>query len=161
MMEEKNSLFAMIRTIFVTYGIMVVLFVILNILIGEEAKDFSSLFVYGNRAFSMATLIQLFALSLIISICRNVLFSDRWIKNMSIMLRNVLFFLIITVTITLFVILFAWFPIDDISAWSGFFISFALCSVVGVLVSRWRERAENDKMNKALERYRKADEDRG
>ena len=73
---------------------------------------------------------------------------------MSMLARNVLFFLIITVTIVLFVILFGWFPINDMKAWIGFFISFAVSSTVAVVLSRIRERAENDKMNRALEKYK-------
>ena len=67
--------------------------------------------------------------------------------------RNLAFFLTITTVIVVFIILFAWFPADDISAWIGFVVSFAVCSAIGVLISKLKEKAENKKMAQALERF--------
>ncbi len=36
----------------------------------------------------------------------------------------------------------------------GFLISFAVCSALAILISRLREKAENERMNRALEKYR-------
>ena len=153
MMEDRKTIFTYIGETFATYGIIVFLFVLITAGIGKDAEGYSTFFTFGNRAISLHTLLQLLGLAVVISICRNVLFDDRWIRSMSMLARNVLFFLIITVTIVLFVILFGWFPINDMKAWIGFFISFAVSSTVAVVLSRIRERAENDKMNRALEKY--------
>lgn len=48
-----------------------------------------------------------------------------------------------------------WFPVEDFKAWLGFFISFSICSAIGVIVSRLKEKAEDRKMNKAMEQYNK------
>ena len=152
-MEDRKTIFTYIGETFATYGIIVFLFVLITAGIGKDAEGYSTFFTFGNRAISLHTLLQLLGLAVVISICRNVLFDDRWIRSMSMLARNVLFFLIITVTIVLFVILFGWFPINDMKAWIGFFISFAVSSTVAVVLSRIRERAENDKMNRALEKY--------
>ena len=74
---------------------------------------------------------------------------------MSMLVRNILFFLTITIAIILFVILFQWFPLFDVKAWIGFLVSFVLCSSLAVMVSRIREKAENKEMDQALERYLK------
>ena len=153
-MEDNKSVFYYISGLFATYGVIVLIFIFLNMLTGDAASGYSTLFEYGSRAFSISTLLQLFALAVIISVLRTVLFSDRWIKNMSIILRNVLFFAMITMAIVFFVIVFRWFPPSDITAWIGFIISFAICSTLGILISRIREKTENDKMNRALEKYR-------
>ncbi len=152
-MEDRKTIFTYIGETFATYGIIVFLFVLITAGIGKDAEGYSTFFTFGNRAMSLHTLLQLLGLAVVISVCRNVLFDDRWIRSMSMLARNVLFFLIITVTIVLFVILFGWFPINDMKAWIGFFISFAVSSTVAVVLSRIRERAENDKMNRALEKY--------
>ena len=152
-MEDRKTIFTYIGETFATYGIIVFLFVLITEGIGKDAEGYSTFFTFGNRAMSLHTLLQLLGLAVVISVCRNVLFDDRWIRSMSMLARNVLFFLIITVTIVLFVILFGWFPINDMKAWIGFFISFAVSSTVAVVLSRIRERAENDKMNRALEKY--------
>ena len=152
-MEDRKTIFTYIGETFATYGIIVFLFILITAGIGKDAEGYSTFFTFGNRAMSLHTLLQLLGLAVVISICRNVLFDDRWIRSMSMLARNVLFFLIITVTIVLFVILFGWFPINDMKAWIGFFISFAVSSTVAVVLSRIRERTENDKMNRALEKY--------
>ena len=152
-MEEKKSLYYYIGRLFTTYGIIVLMFVIITDMIGGHAQGYSTLFELGKRGLTLNTLLQLFALAVIISVCRRILYSDSLIKSMSIIARNIIFFVVITVTITLFVIFFGWFPINDISAWIGFFISFAVSSAVAVIVSRMLERAENNRMNRALEKY--------
>lgn len=154
MMEENKSVFFYLSGLFATYGVIVLIFIILNVLTGDAASGYSSLFEYGSHGFSISTLIQLFALSVIISALRTLLFSDIFIKTMSIIMRNILFFVLITIAIVVFVILFRWFPLNDIGAWIGFIISFALSSAAGILISRIREKSENDRMDRALSKYR-------
>ena len=55
----------------------------------------------------------------------------------------------------IFVILFDWFPIDDLSAWAGFALSFAACTAASVAISRLKEKTENKKMEQALGRMQK------
>ena len=154
MMEDKKSIFYYVSTVFATYGVIILIFVVLNMLIGEDAYGYSSLFEYGGKGLSVSSLIQLFVLSVIICVARNILFSDRWITNLSMLIRNTIFFGLITVVIVVFVLIFRWFPIDDIAAWIGFIVSFAVCSFLGVMISRIREKTENEKMNLALEKYK-------
>ena len=63
----------------------------------------------------------------------------------------------VTIVIVLFVIIFKWFPLNDVKAWIGFLVSFAICSAVAVVISRAREKAENFKIDQALERYKKGE----
>ena len=63
-------------------------------------------------------------------------------------------FVSVTIAVVVFIIAFKWFPVNDIRAWIGFFISFAICSLFGVLFSRLKEKAENKKMDAALEKYK-------
>ena len=154
-MEEKKTVFEYMSDVFSTFGIIVVIFMALNLVIGEIAFGYSPFFEYGKQALSIKTLLQLFAVSVIIRACREVLLTDRWIRQMSMLVRNILFFVSITITVIFFVIVFQWFPLLDVVAWLGFLISFALCSAVAVVISRMREKAENLKMEQALERYNK------
>ena len=155
MMEEKKNIFDYISELFATFGIITCIFMILIVVIGDLAYGYSSFFEYGKKALSINTLFQLVGLSFIISVCRNVFLTDRWIRQMSIIVRNILFFLILIVTIVLFVIMFKWFPISDIKAWVGFIISFAVCSSLGVVIIRIKENSENRKMEQALDRFKK------
>ena len=157
-MEDNKTIFNYIGELFATYGIIMLMFVILNLTLGDIAKGFTSFFEYGSGSFSTNTMLQLFLLSLIICIARNLFLTDKWIKSMSILARNLAFFISVTITIIVFIILFAWFPVDLWPAWIGFIVSFAVCSAAGVLISKLKERADNKKMAQALERFKSEEE---
>ncbi|NLL23318.1 MAG: hypothetical protein GX260_05995 [Tissierellia bacterium] len=153
MMEERNTVFDYIAKVFATYGIMVVIFILFSLLIGNSIGDYSSLFILGDRGLSMATLLQLLLLAGIITIAQSVFLTDRWIKKMPITLRNVLFYFVSMLTIVALILRFEWFPINDLKAWIGFFFSFTISVSISVVITRLRERAENNKMEAALKKY--------
>lgn len=155
MMENNKTIFTYISQAFATFGIILLLFVLLGLTIGDSAKEYSPLFALGRQGFSMATILQLFLLAVIISLAQITFLTDRWIQNLALILRNILFFTAVILTIVIFVILFDWFPIDDIAAWAGFAISFSACTAASVAISRLKEKAENKKMEQALGRMQK------
>lgn len=153
-MEEKKTIFNYISQMFATFGIIVTIFIIFSLVIGESSGDYSTLFALGNTGLTLGALAQLLLLAFIITVAQVAFMMDVWIKNMSVVLRNVLFFSSITTAIVVMVILCGWFPINDIKAWIGFVVSYVVCMVLGVLVSKLRERAENAKMQEALDKYK-------
>lgn len=154
-MDEKKTIFDYIKQLFTTYGIMVVIFIVTNLLVGNEARVLSTLFALGSVGLSTVTLLQLFLLALIITIAQNIFLSDILIKNMALIVRNILFFVTVMVASTLFIILFSWFPIGDPRAWIGFIVCFAICTAVSAGIMRLEENAENKKMQEALNKFKK------
>ena len=155
MMEEKKTVFYYVRQAFATYGVIVLVFAIMSIVIGERTKDYAALFFMGNAGMSMPILMELLLLAVIITLAQVVFLTDTWIMNMSMIRRNALFFLTVLVVSVIMIIVFQWFPIGDMTAWLGFIVSYALSVLVSVLVTRLRERAENAKMQQALDAYNK------
>ena len=154
-MEDNKTIFSYISQVFATYGVIIAIFIMLGCTVGEESVDYSTLFEYGNQGFSRATLIQLFAVSIVVSIGQILFLTDKWIKNLSILIRSALFFAAVILAITIFIIVFEWFPIEDPKAWICFLLSFSGCSFIGVVIGILREKLENEKMNQALKKYRK------
>lgn len=154
MMEDNKTIFNYIGQVFATYGMILFIFIIFGIMIGDIASGYSSLFELGNQGFSIATLLQLFVLAFIITVAQVAFLTDRWIKNLSLLFRNVLFFGIVVLTIVIFVILFGWFPIGDVKSWVGFVLSFVVCTAISVTISRLEEQAENRKMEQALNKIK-------
>ena len=154
-MEDRKTVFDYIEQLFTTYGIMVVIFIAFSVLIGNDAGRVSTLFALGSSGLSVSTLAQLLLLALLITILRNLFLSDLVIRDMSLILRNVLFFVSIMVVIAAFAVIFSWFPINEPLAWAGFLISFAVCTVISAIITRAGERAENKKMEEALRVYKK------
>lgn len=149
-MEENKTIFDYLGQLFATYGITVAILMVLTILIGEHTNDISSLYSLGNRGLSIQTLAQLFLFSVIITISQIAFLTDKWIKNIQMVIRNILFFGTICVTVALF----SWFPIGNIKAWIGFLISFILCSTISVGITRLAENAENKKLEQALKKLK-------
>ena len=153
-MEENRSVFDYISKVFTVFGVVILIHVVIGLLVGADASEMSTLFTLGSEGLAMATIIQLFAMSVVVIIWQTIFLTDKVIKNMSIAVRIVMMFVSVTCSVVVFVILFGWFPVKDIKAWIGFFVSFAICSVMGVLFSRMKEKAENKKMDEALEKYK-------
>ena len=101
-MEEKKTVFNYISQLFAIYGIVIAIFLVINLIIGNEAGTISTLFSLGSTGLSTKTLIELFLLVVIVTIDDNVFHTDLLIKNMSLILRNILFFAVILVTIIIF-----------------------------------------------------------
>ena len=154
-MEEKKNVFDYIRQLFTIYGVMVLIFVIFNLVIGDEAKSISTLFTLGSTGLMSATLLQLLLMAVIITVAQNIFLTDILIKNLALIVRNILFFVTIMIAITAFVITFGWFPINNVAAWIGFIVSFAVCTGVSAWLMHLEEKAENKKMQEALNRLKK------
>ena len=153
MMEEKKTVFYYVRQAFATYGVIVLVFAIMSIVIGERTKDYAALFSMGNAGMSMPILMELLLLAVIITLAQVVFLTDTWIMNMSMMIRNVLFFVSVLIVIVFMIVAFNWFPTRDMTAWLGFIISYALSMIISALITILKERAENTKIQEALDKY--------
>lgn len=154
-MEDRKNIFEYIGQLFTTFGIMVVIFIVINLVIGSEARSLSTLFALGSAGLSSAMLLELLLLALIITAAQNIFLSDILIKDMKLPVRNILFFVTILIAIAVFVIIFGWFPVNNAVAWAGFIVSFAVCTAISSVIMRLEEQAENRKMQEALNRLKK------
>ena len=148
-MEENKSIFK----VFTVYGVVILIHVIIGLIVGQDASEMSTLFSLGSEGLAMSTLLQLFALSVIVIVLQTLFLTDKLIKNMSIVPRVIGMFVSVTCAIIVFVVVCKWFPVGDAIAWVGFFVSFAICSCAGIVFSRLREKADNQKMDDALKKF--------
>ena len=152
-MEEKKSIFNYISQTFATYGIMVTIFMVFSLFIGKSTAGVSSLFVLGKDGLTLATLSELLLLAIIITVAQNIFLTDLFIKNMSIIVRNILFLVTVLVVIITMIFVFSWFPVGNVSAWIGFIICYLISMGASILVIRLKENTENKRMQNALEKY--------
>ena len=157
MMEEKKTVFSYISQVFATYGIIVLIFIIFSVAVGEMAKDYSTLFALGKAGLSTPILCELLLLAGMITLAQIVFLTDRWITNMSMIIRNVLMFLSVMIVMVIMIVAFKWFPLDNMAAWLGFIISYVISIIISSLLTRLREKAENSKMQEALDKYIRKD----
>ena len=153
-MEKEKTIYDYLGQVLIIFGATMIILHILSLFVGESAKDMSTLFALGNEGLPTATAFQFLLVSLLTVIYRYLFFTDKVIKNMSVPVRTALMYGVIIVTIIIMNMLFGWFPQDMWEAWMGFLVSFALCSGISTLVAVLKDKSENDKMQKALERLK-------
>ena len=154
-MEDKKNIFDYIRQLFAIYGVMVLIFIVINLIIGNEAGSVSTLFALGSKALSTATLLELFLLGVIVTISTEHLpdgssdqehGTDR--QQYPVLCND-------TGRDNRFCSMFGWFPLNNPAAWIGFIVSFSVCAAVSAFIMRLEENAENKKMQEALNRLKK------
>ena len=126
-MEQNKTIFNYVRQVFAIYGIIVMVFLVFCTLIGEGAREYSSLYALGSKGLTIQTLSQLLILSFIISIFQIIFLTDKWIKS---------------ITMALFATVFSWFPVGNIRAWIGFLICFIFSTAISVGINKLEENAE-------------------
>ena len=157
-MEDRKTIFDFAGQVFMTFGFSIVALNLFCILVGEYAQEVSGIYSMGKDGLSTATMMQFFGVSICITGLRFLFFTDRIIRQMSITLRTVCMLMSIIVLIVLCTAVFGWFPVDMWQAWTGFFVTFTICFVGSMLVTRLKEKTENRKMEEALRRLKEQEE---
>lgn len=157
-MLQKRTIFDFLGNVFMIYGITVGILIVLSLLVGEDAREFSTMFVMGAKGLTPATLLQFFLMVVFLVGYEWLFLTNLLIKNWSIIARTVAMFSMVIVTVGVFAAEFAWFPVDMVQAWIAFLLCFFLCAAVSIAVSVLKEKNENKKMQDALERLVQSDD---
>lgn len=153
-MENRPTILKFLQRVFVIYGITTLILNIFTLIFGDAAKEMSTIFSFGSEALGVKTSIQfLFATFLLISL-ETLFMTDAVIKRMNMALRSVLMFASIFAVVTLFAVVFDWFPTDMAMPWILFIVCFMVCSAVSTFISAISERQENKKLEEALKKYK-------
>ena len=157
-MKVVKGFLEIMEQTFTIYGFAVIFIVIIAVLFGEDAQDISTMFSLGKQGIGVATLVQYFALSMMISILKTILFADGIIKGLSGTIRIILMFIGVVLSVVIFIIAFEWFPVDNFLAWMMFFLNFLVCVVVSVSISSVKDRIDNKKLDEALQRLKRGED---
>lgn len=153
-MEERKTVFDYLGQIFMIYGITITVLNIFCLLFGESAKELSTMFSIGSNGLRVSTMAQFFGVSVIVVVLRFVFFTDVVIKNMSMAVRTICMVILVLLTISIFILIFDWFPVHMWQPWAMFFLCFGICFIISMAVTVVKEKAENRKMEEALKRIK-------
>lgn len=156
-MIKKNTIFDFMTNFMVVFAISVISICIFTFLFGKDAEGVSSIFALGEKGIPLSTIIQFLVLALMITMFRWIFFTDKLIKTSSLTFRIILMFITVIITIAIFAAMFQWFPVNMVKPWLMFFICFAICSIVSVIISNLKEKKENEKLQEALELLKQED----
>ncbi len=153
-MEKKHTIFSYLIQVFMIYGIGNLLLNIFALIFGASAIEYSTIFSIGNKGVGIATCFQFFcAMALIVAI-EYFFTSDFMIKKLSFVPRTALLFGCALAVIIGFILIFGWFPPDEILPWIMFMVCFLISFGISAVVSTAYERSENKKMAEALQKFK-------
>lgn len=153
-MEEKKTIFDYLAQVMVVFGFSMLVMNVFCLIFGNSAKDFSAMFALGSGGIPVKVVFQFLCISVLLVGIRFVFFTDILIKKMPVWLRTVCMLTMVLVMISVFIIMFRWFPVTMWQPWAMFFICFGLSFVGSSFVMIIKEKAEDRKMEEALRRLK-------
>jgi len=152
--EERKTIFDYLSQIMIVFGITMLTMNVFCLAFGNSAKGFSAMFELGNQGVPVSIAFEFLCLSALLTGIRFIFFTDIWIKKMPVWARTVCMSILVVTAIVAFIILFDWFPVDMWQPWAMFFVCFGISFVVSYCVMVVKRKAENRKMQAALERLK-------
>ena len=113
-----------------------------------------SLFALAPFGLAYNAVLQIAGLSAIIAVISSFLFSERFFYQMRFFWRINLFLLMVMIVVSLFAVIFKWFPMNEPVVWLQFFIFTLVFSLISIGLSLAKLKLEGKKYNKLLESYK-------
>lgn len=150
-MREKKNILDYMAQAMIGFGAAMLAITLICYLVGEEAREYSTMFALGKEGIPLKTILQLLLNAVCIMVIRFLFFSDKVIKKMSIAKRTIGMLAAVIVLIGVFAYLFGWFPINDPRCWVSFLVSFGICFIISAVVSTLKESMDNKQLEKGLQ----------
>lgn len=137
-----------------SFTVFILVLSVIGTLFGEDAKDISMMFSLGGAGVSFQVIVQGLFLICLISLIGLVFEEVSMFKRM-LQLYKFIIMLISSALITIaFIVIFRWFPIDNLVAWMGFFISFTSCVAISTLFMIYKTKKEDEEVQKLFHSYK-------
>ena len=153
-MEEKKGIIDYLGHVLAIFGVAMIAMMLFTKAFGDDASEISAMFQLGSRGIPLYIMLQFLALSALIVAYNYLFLTDEIIKSLSITQRYIFMMLSIVVTITVFILIFKWFPIDMWQPWVMFILSFGVSCGASVFITSYKEKLENKKMQEGLDRLK-------
>jgi hypothetical protein len=160
MYEERNGLpfiVEFLRRFGVVFTITILVISFTGILIARHFPDtqyISTLFILGSTGLPYSAIVQLAACSLVLAVYSMLFFSERLLTKMRFMWRFFYLYLLTLLTVSIFSMIFGWFPADNPLSWISFILWLTICFTFAYILTRLKFKLENKKINKLLEDYK-------
>ena len=116
-----------------------------------DAQDIPALFTSGN---TFIIILQIAGFALVMSFFCVLIITERFILKMRFWLRLLLLLFLAMFTFAVFVIIFNWFPTDNLQNWIGFVICTIICYIFSVSLTLLKFKLEGKKYDKLLSNYK-------
>lgn len=150
-MEQKKGIFDFAGAVLCTFGFVTIMMMVFTFLLGESAKEVSTMFRLGSRGIPTETLFQYLILSILITAIRYFFCREGMARYLSDLWRDILTIGMILFVIILFIIGFDWFPIYMWQPWALFVLCFVVCFLVSLWIMLYKTKMENEMLEENLE----------
>jgi len=117
-------------------------------------REACSLFAFAPLGLTYNAVLQIAGLSITIAVISTFLFSEQFFYKMRFVWRINLFLLMVMIVVSLFAVIFKWFPMNEPVVWLQFFIFTFVFSLISIGLSLVKLKLEGKKYNKLLESYK-------
>jgi magnesium-transporting ATPase (P-type) len=117
---------------------------------GVNNQNTDSLFSFDGNGLSYGTILQFAAFSAIVALFSVLLFDERFSSKLRFISRIFFFMLVIMITASFFVIVFNWFPLDDVFAWLSFAALTIICFAISFGLTMLKIKRERETYGKLL-----------
>ena len=157
-MEERKHLLIYVEQVFMILGISLLVTTATCAIVGEEAREYSTMFALGSGGIPVNTVWEYLLSSVCITALRFVFFTDALIKRWSVAARTIGMVGVVIVLVGVLAYVFGWFPVDDPRCWLACLVSFGICFVLSAVMSVKKERLENRQLEEALRKMKETEE---
>lgn len=157
-MEEKKTIFDYLSQVMIIFGFTILILNIFCLIFGSSAENFSAIFALGSQGVPVGISFQFLCVAALIVGVRFVFFTDVLIKRLPVWLRIICMLTAVVIIIACFAFIFHWFPADMWQPWAMFFICFGISFVGSCFIMAIKEKAENRRMEEALQRLKEREE---
>jgi len=158
--EEKNetSFLTMLLRAFATtfsWAILAMCVVgMLNVRYSPATRYVPAFFDFDGAGIPFASILQIAGFSLVMAFFVVLLFSERFFPKMRYFWRTLFLCLATLLTCSVFVLIFGWFPADNIRSWLGFVPATISCFALSFALLRLKHKLEGRKYDRLLANYK-------
>lgn len=149
-MEERKHILDYLSQIILIFGITLLVITAVCFLVGEDAREYSTMFALGSKGIPINTIWQYLMSSACIAGLRFLFLTDSVFKKMSITKRTIGMVISVIALIGVFAYGFGWFPVNEPKYWMIFLVCFGICFVISAAVSIWKENTDNKQLSDGL-----------
>lgn len=149
-MEDRKHILDFLTQIILIFGITLLVITAICFLVGEDAREYSTMFALGSKGIPINTIWQYLISSACIAGLRFLFFTDSVFKKMSITRRTIGMVISVIALIGVFAYGFGWFPVNEPKCWIIFLVCFGICFVISAAVSIWKENTDNKQLSDGL-----------
>ncbi|NLY20359.1 MAG: DUF3021 domain-containing protein [Tissierellia bacterium] len=154
MKDGKIKIMKILNQILIDFVIVVLVLMVVGPIVGNDAKEISTLFSLGSVGIEYITLFQALLIAVVSTLLSELLTSDLIFKNMLLLWKTVITLFIVGISAGSMSALFGWLPKDDFKIWIMYIVCFLICATISILVVMKNKKDEKD-LNDKLDEYKK------